>query len=86
MDAIITPSAAMAIPAVSAAESVGLEIGRDIDLLAKEAMLFLRRFRAPILSLAEDVSKAGTFLARAAIHAATAPQAPPMQGLDTPEG
>ena len=85
VDAIILPSAGMAMPAVSAAEAAGLGIGREIDLLAKETVPMLRRFRAPILTNFEDVSKAGAFLAQAAIHAATAPEAAPMQALDIPQ-
>jgi LacI family transcriptional regulator len=70
---------------VSAAEDMGLEIGRDIDIAAKEAIPFLSRFRREILTMQEDVSLAGNFLARAIMHRIANPGAAPMQFLDVPQ-
>ncbi|MFM2356383.1 MAG: hypothetical protein RLZZ528_2119 [Pseudomonadota bacterium] len=70
---------------VSAAEDMGLEIGRDIDIAAKEAIPFLSRFRREILTMQEDVSLAGNFLARAIMHRIANTTAAPMQFLDVPQ-
>jgi len=77
-----TPLAAMA--AVAGLESCGRILGRDVDVLAKDAIPFLRLFRDPIMIIEEDVRKAGAFLARAARAAIADPDAPPMQMLDVP--
>jgi LacI family transcriptional regulator len=53
-------------------------------VIAKETVPFLRLFRPTLLPVAEDVNKAGTFLAKAAMQAINRPDLPPMQGLDTP--
>lgn len=79
-----TPLAAMA--AVAGLESCGRSMGRDVDLLSKDAIPFLRLFRDPILIIEEDVRKAGEFLARAALAAIADPDAPPMQMIDAPPG
>lgn len=78
------PIATMA--AVSGFEDRGRALGTDFDVVSKDAIPFLPLFRNGIMIVAEDVERAGTFLARAAIHAAQHPEAPPMQGLDVPEG
>lgn len=62
-----SPTAAMA--AVAGAENVGLQIGRDFDLVAKEAISVLHRFRRGILVVKEDVGHAGTFIAQALMAA-----------------
>lgn len=83
-DGIICSSTAATMAAVAALESAGRAVGRDIDVYAKEAIPFLRLFRPGIIAVSEDVSRAGEFLARAAIQAAREPELPPMQGLDVP--
>ena len=76
------PLAAMA--AVAGFEACGFAVGRDFDVVAKDAVPFLTLFRAPIMTVEEDVSRAGDFLARAAVHAIEHPEEPPMQCLDVP--
>lgn len=78
---LICPSTTAAIAAVVGAERQGRVIGTDLDVYAKEAIPFLKHFRAPIGTVREDVLEAGQFLARAAIHAIERPTAPPMQRL-----
>jgi LacI family transcriptional regulator len=85
-DGFVIPSANAARAMIAAAEDLGLVIGRDFDVAAKEAMPFLRRFRREILTVFEDVSMAGTFIARALIHRIGHPDDPPLQLLDRPEG
>ena len=66
-DAIISGSTNAAVSAIIGAESVGKTIGRDFDLVAKEAFPFLKRFRRDIIAYHEDIDAAGGFLARALI-------------------
>jgi LacI family transcriptional regulator len=84
-DAFICSSTSATMAAVAALESTGRAVGRDVDVFAKEAIPFLTLFRPGIIAMREDVSRAGDFLAHAAIRAAREPGAPPMQGLDVPQ-
>ena len=84
-DAILCASTISSMAATAAAESLGRVLGQDIDIAAKEAVSFLKHFRPSILTLHEDVSKAGAFLARATIQAISDPTAKPMQYLDAPK-
>ncbi|MCU0909637.1 MAG: transcriptional regulator, partial [Rhodobacteraceae bacterium] len=70
--------------AVAAAEARGLVIGRDLDIVGKEALPFLSRLRRELLVVPEDVGRAGRFLARALVAAIQDPKAPPLEGLDVP--
>jgi LacI family transcriptional regulator len=83
-DGFILPAAAATMATVTAAEHLGLVVGRDIDIAAKEAVPFLRRFRKEILTLREDVNSAGSFLAQALMARIARPKDPPMQRLDVP--
>jgi LacI family transcriptional regulator len=86
IDAIVTANTTAAMAAVSALEHEGRTLGADIDVIAKEAISFLKLFRSEILTLPEAVGAAGAFLAKAAIHAIQEPTAPPMQFLEVPQG
>ena len=68
-DGVLVGSTTAAMAAVNGTERAGLVIGTDFDLVAKEAISFLRRFRKQILVVHEDVGRAGDFLARALISA-----------------
>lgn len=83
-DGIVCSSTTSTMASVAALESRGMVLGRDIDVVAKEAIPFLRLFRPAILAIPEDVSHAGEFLARAAIQAIREPDKPPLQMLETP--
>ena len=85
IDGIICCSTASTMASVAALESLGRRLGQDIDIVAKEAIPFLRLFRKEIIAIAEDVKAAGEFLARAAIQAIREPQLPPLQGLEVPQ-
>ena len=86
IDGIVCGSTNTAMSVVSAAEGLGLVTGRDYDVVAKEAIPFLSRFRKEIIVIAEDVSRAGCFLARA-VMAAIERRAPEEgQGLEIPVG
>jgi LacI family transcriptional regulator len=69
IDGIICGSTTAALAAVAGAENAGLRIGRDFDLVSKEAISFLHRFRREILVVKEDVGHAGTFIAQALMAA-----------------
>lgn len=84
IDGIIVASTSSAMAAVSAIEQRHYVVGQHIDLFAKEAVPFLKLFRADILTVAEQVGTAGAFLAKAAIQAIREPTKPPMQGLEDP--
>ena len=84
IDAVICSSTTAAMAIVGALESNGRRLGQDIDVFTKEAIPFLNLFRPQIMALFEDVSRAGEFLARAAIQATRDPDLPPLQGLDVP--
>ena len=82
IDAIICSSTNSAMAAATAAEIAGKTLGADLDLAAKETIPVLKQFRSPIITHHEDVTKAGVFLAQAAIQRIAKPNAPPMQALD----
>ncbi|MFQ1702282.1 LacI family transcriptional regulator [Loktanella agnita] len=84
VDAIITASTSSAMAAVAALEQEGAQVGQQIDVFAKEAVPFMKLFRADMLTMSEQVGTAGAFLAKAAIQAIRDPEAPPMQALDVP--
>ena len=84
-DAILCGSTAAAMASVAAIEATGRAVAEDIDVLSKEALPFLKLFRPGIITLAEDATRAGEFLARAAVQAIDRPDLPPMQALDFPE-
>lgn len=86
IDGFICGSVNATMAAVAGMESKGFEVGKNIDVIAKEAIPFLKFFRKEILVVLEDVSATGEFLARAAIKAVREPNAPPMQFLEIPNG
>ncbi len=69
IDGIICGSTTSAMAACAGAEYAGLQIGRDFDLVSKEAISFLHRFRRGIIVVKEDVGHAGSFIARALMAA-----------------
>lgn len=82
-DVIISASTTGAMAAVAGAEAHGLRIGQDFDVISKEAIEFLHRFRKEIVLAQEDVGQAGAFLANAVIAAIAGH--PPQTGLQVPE-
>jgi LacI family transcriptional regulator len=85
VDGILSGSTTSAMAAVAGAEQVGRVIGHDFDIVAKEAITFLRRFRREIIVVEENVGRAGNFLARA-VMAAIERRAPEQgQFLDRPD-
>lgn len=85
VDGVICVSNGSCLAAMTAVESAGLVIGDTVDICAKEAMPILKRIRAPIITVSEDVTKAGTFMARAALRAVLHPGESPLQRLEVPK-
>ena len=85
IDGVITSTTLSAVEAISAINAIGRELGRDIDLCAKEVAPFFRRIRPEILTITEDVTEAGSFLAKAALSAIDHSEQPPLQMLVAPE-
>ena len=69
IDGILCGSTTAAMASVSGAEESGRVIGADFDIVAKEAITFLHRFRREFIVVQEDVSQAGRFLAQAVMAA-----------------
>jgi LacI family transcriptional regulator len=84
-DGLIVPSAGATMATVSAAEACGMAVGREFDLVAKDAIPFLPRFRKEIMTVHEDIMPVGAFLARALMHRIAHPEDAPMHLLDTPQ-
>lgn len=84
-DGFVCGSPAAALAAMSAIEARGGRLGRDADVASKEAIPFLRLVRREVITVREDVGRAGEVLARAAIRAIREPDAPPLQDLEVPE-
>jgi LacI family transcriptional regulator len=70
--------------AVAGAERSGHVLGRDFDVVAKEAVPMLRRFRKDILIVREDVGRAGEFLARVLVAEIDKRDWTARQGLEVP--
>lgn len=85
VDGVICGSMTSTMAAVTSLEAIGLEVGNHLDVFAKEGAPFLSLFRQSILTVPEDVGRAGTFLAEAAITMINDPDAKPMQELEVPQ-
>lgn len=85
VDGVISASSHGAMAAVGAIEAKGLTIGREIDLVAKDSLPFLKRFRKDIIIMHEDVKQVGSFLCKALLQAIDRPELAPMQYLELPE-
>ena len=83
-DGILCGSTTAAMATVNGCEALGMVLGRDFDLVAKEAIRFLQRFRRDILVVQEDVRQAGDFLARAVVASIERRDTPAQQGLERP--
>jgi LacI family transcriptional regulator len=68
-DGVVCGAGSSAIAIVAAAESVGLVLGRDIHLAAKQSSRVLQRFRPSIHSIDEDFREAGRDLASFVLRA-----------------
>ena len=69
---------------ISGAEQAGLVLGRDFDIVAKEPIPVLRRFRREAIIISENVGRAGDFLARALVATIEKRVPDARQGLEPP--
>jgi LacI family transcriptional regulator len=83
-DGLLLGSTTAAMAAIAGAERSGRVLGRDFDVVAKEAVSMLRRFRQDILIIREDVGRAGEFLARALVAQIDKRDWSERQGLEVP--
>ena len=83
-DGLLVGSTTAAMAAIAGAEASGHVLGRDFDVVAKEAIAVLRRFRKDILIVREDVGRAGEFLARALVAEIDKRDWTARQGLEVP--
>lgn len=83
-DGLLVGSTTAAMAAIAGGEASGRLLGRDFDVVAKEAIAVLRRFRKEILIVREDVGRAGEFLARALVAEIDKRDWTARQGLEVP--
>ncbi|MDB5666821.1 LacI family DNA-binding transcriptional regulator [Cypionkella sp.] len=83
-DAIIAGSTNAAMAAAAGVEFGGKKLGIDFDIVSKEAIRFLHRFRKEMIVVQEDVGRAGSFLARALQDAIEGRAPKEGQGLEVP--
>jgi LacI family transcriptional regulator len=83
-DGILVGSTTAAMAAIAGAEQSGRILGQDFDVVAKEAIAVLRRFRRDVLIVREDVGRAGEFLARALVAEIDKRDWTERQGLEVP--
>jgi LacI family transcriptional regulator len=83
-DGVLAGSATAAMAAIAGAEQAGFTLGSDFDVVAKEAIAVLRRFRRDILIVREDVGRAGEFLAHALVAAIDKRDWADRQSLEVP--
>jgi len=84
IDAILASSPVSCMAAVSAVERHGRKLGKDIDVLSREAIPFLKMFRSELIVAYEDVASAGLFLVDALRQQIEQPECLPLQHLATP--
>ncbi|MFK7992606.1 MAG: LacI family transcriptional regulator [Granulosicoccus sp.] len=84
-DALLSASTTAALGAIATVDNLGLTIGTDVDVCTREIIPLLGRFRPGILTVDEDVSRAGQFLAKAILQAIEHPEMTPLQALEVPE-
>ena len=83
-DGIVAGSLNSAVAVYSVASELGLVIGKDLHIVTKEALPFFHLLCDEVVTIEEDISKAGKFLAKAAIELVNNRDALPMQLLDRP--
>jgi LacI family transcriptional regulator len=83
-DGILVGSTTAAMATIAGAEAADRVLGRDFDVVAKEAIAVLRRFRKDILIVREDVGRAGEFLAHALVAEIDKRDWTARQGLEIP--
>ncbi|MFA3920382.1 LacI family transcriptional regulator [Ruegeria hyattellae] len=85
IDGFICASTNATMAVVAGMESLGRYVGKDFDIVSKEAIPLLQFVRPEIIVVHENVDITGAFLARATIQAIQKPDISPMQCLEVPD-
>lgn len=85
IDAIFCASSPAAMSASAGIEATGKIVGDEVDVVGKETSQLLHLFRPNIVTYFEDITKAGRYLAKAAVNAVEHPDSKPHQFLQLPE-
>lgn len=85
-DGIVSAAGGATLALVAGIEDAGLTIGRDIDIVSKQASPILNLFRPAIHAVDEDIRHAGRELARAVLKAIDGMPAEGLQSLNRPKG
>ncbi len=83
-DGVICCSSNMGVQLLRAMRELGLRSGQDMHVFVKETVALVRDIEPSVSAMIEDVDAAGTFLAKAALHAIDQPDAPRMQLVAKP--
>jgi LacI family transcriptional regulator len=83
-DGYLLGSTNAAMATIAVVERFGLCLGANVDVVSKEAIPVLRRFRPETIIVSEDVGRAGGFLARALVAAIEKKDWADRQGLEVP--
>jgi LacI family transcriptional regulator len=83
-DGLLVGSTAAAMSSIAGIERTGRVLGRDFDVISKEAIAVLRRFRSEVIIIKEDVGRAGEFLAHALVAEIEKRPTEARQGLEVP--
>ena len=85
-DGLICLSASSAVAATCGIENAQLSLGTDIDMVAKNSIDFLPRFRPAIFAIHENMRRAGENLADAILAAIDGKPPGSLQSIDYTEG
>ncbi len=85
IDGFICASTNATMAVVAGMESLDFRVGRDFDIVSKEAIPMLQFVRPEIIVVHENVDTTGAFLAKATIQAIQNPDISPMQCLEVPD-
>jgi len=84
-DGIVSSAGGAAFPIVAGIEEMGLQLGRDVDIISKQSFRLLPVFRPQIHVVNEDFRLAGRNLARAVMGAIDGAPLGTLQTMEVPE-
>ena len=85
-DGIVSAAGGATLAVVAGIEDAGLSVGRDVDIVSKQASPILKLFRPAIHAVDEDIRHAGRELARAVLRAIDGAPAEGLRSLSEPKG
>ncbi len=84
-DGLVASTMGAAMAAAAAFDSLGLVLARDVDMVAREPVRILKRFRREIIVADDDLGEIGRLLAAALIARIERPEQSPQQILIAPQ-